>query len=127
MTFGEINERVAENVMGQITHKPGELVLFGAGKREGNSIRLDSCADQYGHKPIARNYSTDASEAMSMEQKIFDDGRAVGYINELRAIVLADANTTASDDWYHWFLVAHATPLQRCRAALNAYEESASP
>lgn len=65
-------------------------------------------------------YSTDIAAAMEVEGRVYDDGRGVVYINYLMGMAGQPERGDCSGDWFHWFSVAHATPLQRCRAALLA-------
>ncbi len=64
------------------------------------------------------SYSTSIADAWEVETKIFDNNNAVSYINHLMDLAGKDVRWGIVKDWYHWFCVAHATPLERCRAAL---------
>jgi hypothetical protein len=63
------------------------------------------------------HYSTDISAAMEMELRIFSDERIRSYVSALRRITEADdIADSINRDW----MLIHATPKQRCLAALSA-------
>jgi len=54
----------------------------------------------------------DYSTAFEIEVLVYDDGQHEEYASALKAIVVAESEL--DPDW----LLAHATPLQRCKAFL---------
>ncbi len=64
--------------------------------------------------------STNISDAMEVEDRIAELGLGNEYIGALRDVTGADA---MSFTWQQDWLIAHATPRQRCEAALAAIKE----
>ena len=61
-------------------------------------------------------FSADIRLAIDAEDQLFEDGKAVGYINVLSDLVLSEAGLSVQNDWLHLYLIAHASAHQRCRA-----------
>lgn len=80
-----------------------------------------------GHHPIYAHklpcYSADISAAMEVENRIEELGLEASYARELAK---GTPHWLFASDEATWWHVAHATPEQRCRAALVAIQESAS-
>ncbi len=97
----------------------GKDYLIGCGWKEGkNSSLPDDCTS-------APNYANDIAAAFEMEAEIERRGRKA-MIDYGEALI----STTVGEDWmgegYYMvsFTLAHASPEQRCRAALLAVSEA---
>ena len=89
-------------------------------------VGLDSVGDfQYLHSPdrphFVSEYSTDIAAAWEVEQKIEELKLRARYVQHLVAAMLGKEVDSDEDMWW---LLAHASPLDRCRAAIKATKES---
>lgn len=65
-------------------------------------------------------YSTDIASAFQVEERIYSDlSLAIPYLSELREIVQRQEGI-GSGSWLSEWKMVHATPRQRCLAALKA-------
>lgn len=112
----QVNDWIAEFIMGW------ELVDR---KSKANNLWLDKKSPSTAFPRVDWIPSSGIYNAMEMEDYIYSEtSSAVRYINALKRIAGQPDRGQVVDDWHHWYCVAHATPLERCRAALIAYLEA---